>query len=56
MALLQFRPQPLASRGEATEGDVILLWGERRHVITSDDILDRLMRGVTRGSVSAGSG
>ena len=55
MALLQFRPQPLASRGEATEGDVILLWGERRHVITSDDILDRLMRGVTRGGVTAGS-
>jgi hypothetical protein len=52
-ALLRFRPQATSSPRDESDSDVILLWAERKQVITSDDILERLMRGVSATAATA---
>jgi len=46
-ALARFQPDPKARRQDGRDSDVILLWGARRQLITSDDILGRLMSGIS---------
>ncbi|MFQ5508208.1 MAG: DUF21 domain-containing protein [Leptospirillia bacterium] len=46
---------PVLPHGERRREDVILVWGERRRLITGDDLLRRLMRGITPGSGAVGA-
>jgi metal transporter CNNM len=36
---------------DVIDNDVVVLWGEQRRIITGADILGRLLRGISRGSV-----
>jgi len=44
--LTRFKVQPERVGDNVIDQDVIVLWGERKHIITGSDILGRLMSGI----------
>jgi len=44
----RFRVSPRTPHNDLVDDDVILLWGERRRLISGSDILGRLLRGIAR--------
>jgi len=44
----RLKTRPEHAEDDVLEEDIVLLWGEERRIITSSDILGRLLRGVVR--------
>ena len=45
---LNYRPE--SAEDDVIDQDIILLWCEKKHIITGADILGRLLRGIARKS------
>jgi metal transporter CNNM len=46
VCLLRVRPR--TEQDDVVDEDVILLWGERKRIVTGADLLGRLLRGIAR--------
>ncbi len=44
----RLKVKPMRSDDDVIDEDIILYWGEEKHVITGSDILGRLLRGIVR--------
>ena len=42
------RVRPRTDQDEVIDDDVILLWGQRKRIVTGADLLGRLLRGIAR--------
>jgi metal transporter CNNM len=47
----RLRADGVRAEDDVIDNDVVLLWGEQRRIITGADILGRLLRGISHGSV-----
>ncbi|RQD66710.1 MAG: DUF21 domain-containing protein [Desulfonatronovibrio sp. MSAO_Bac4] len=48
----RLKVNPQRSGDDVIDEDIILYWGEEKHVITGSDILGRLLRGIVRNSAA----
>ncbi len=48
----RLKVNPQRSDDDVIDEDIILYWGEEKHVITGSDILGRLLRGIVRNSAA----
>ena len=51
-AIIQRNPLPTQIKGDVIEHDIILLWSQKKKVITGSDILGRLLQGIVTTSDS----